>query len=149
MTPPPKAPSKPTAKREQKCPRIMRLMRDGLVWCTGLPWPSPAGMSPLQFTITDIFYDEETEEYVIFGAPNPGTPFAEKGAYLMGHVPFELGSAIHEAVIPREAVIAEINEYIRDSEDAWASRWSDDDDDEGDGGGITLPKLVEAPGGST
>ena len=47
-------------------------------------------------------------------------------------VPLDLGSAIVESLLPMGAAVAEVRQYIAESEIAWADRWSDDNDDDDD-----------------
>lgn len=112
-----------------RAPKTLRLMRDGLVWQFGADWPSPPGHGKLPFRVTDIFYDDDDEAYVIFGQPAAKSAEERLGFCLMGVVPIEMGSAIVESLIPRDEAIREVSNYLAVSEEVWADRWNDEEDE--------------------
>jgi hypothetical protein len=119
-----------------QAPKMLRLLRDGLVWQYNAPWPSPGNLPPLPFKTSDIFYDEEEEIFIVFGMPTKPkkgeepSEFYAKGLCIFARVPLDLGSAIVESVLPIQEAIAEVKNYLAESEDAWAERWSEDEEDE-------------------
>jgi hypothetical protein len=117
---------------------MIRLIRDGMIWQYANEWPSPHGLGKLPFQVTDIFFDPKDEVYIVFGTPQKGSAEHAKGVCIFALVPLDLGSAIVESLLPMGAAVAEVRQYIAESEVAWADRWSgdddDDDDDDDDGG---------------
>jgi len=118
-----------------KAPKMLRLFRDGVFWQLNAPWPSPGSLPQLPFEVSDIFYDDDEEGFVVFGMPRKpkkgetASRFFENGICIRASVPLELGSAIVEAILPITEAIAEAKNHVLASEDAWADRWTDDDDE--------------------
>lgn len=108
-------------------PRTIRLLRDGLVWHCGSEWPSPPGLRKLPYHVTDIFYDAEDKEYVVFGSPLKGSEEQKKGACVRARVPLDLGAAISESLLPISEAILEVKNHLAESENEWAARWEEDD----------------------
>jgi hypothetical protein len=130
-------------------PKITRLIRGELVWGFQGSWPSPAGYEPLPYRVTDIFYDPDLEEHVVFGTPaqlegpkdKHGRPRAEtaeekagrearESFCIMARVPDGAGSAISEALLLVPDAIVEVRSYLDAAAENWAARWDDDDDDD-------------------
>ena len=112
---------------------------------------APGDLPQLPFKVSDIYYDRDEEGFVVYGMPTkprkgePPSRFYEVGTCIRASVPFELGSAIVEAVLPVSEAILEVKNHVIAAEEAWANRWSDDDDDDGDEPEDAAPAISETP----
>lgn len=108
----------------------------------------------MPFVVIDIFEDNEDDCFVVFGAPQKGSEEHKNGICIMARVPFELGSAICESLLPLAEAADEARNYTAAAEEAWADKWTiggeDDDDGEGATGtpGLALVLTGEGNGGS-
>jgi len=151
MRPKPTPPVPPVVSGPGKAPKMVNLMRDGLVWRYGAEWPAPHGYAAPPFAVTDIFYDDEDEIFIVFGAPVPppvkGSPEYAKAVSICAKVPLTLGSAIVEMLIPLPEAIEEVKKYLVESAIEWSERWEEADDEEDDEAisGDEIAKLVAKP----